>query len=158
MIAQPSAPPTNTEIEKALEAARNNVTVLEAEAVRLDRLIGSQKRELIGQEGAKRDIEDQIVLVEGKLAILETQYNSLKASSLAIEEENEAKRTELTAREEALATAELDLAGREVAVAGRELRVSEAESDLTTRNSAFEIVRDHHFEVVDRIKQAITSL
>ena len=78
MIEQPSSVPTSEEIQKATEAARNNVTVLEAESVRLDRLIGSQKRELIAQEGAKKDIEDLIELAEGKLTILESEIESFK--------------------------------------------------------------------------------
>lgn len=158
MIDQPSSVPIDAEILKAQEAARNNVTILEAESVRLDRLIGSQKRELIGQEGAKRDIEDQITLVEGKLAILEAQLESSEQSYAdVIGQLNAANEfyTDTQKRTEALSRG---LDEREAAVTERENSVTMAESDLKQREDAFTSVRDHHYAQIDRIKQAIQSL
>ncbi len=158
MIQQPSAVPTTEDVQKALEAARNNVTVLEAEAVRLDRLIGSQKRDLIAQEGAKRDLEDLITVAEGKLAILETQIDSSEQSLIEVNKQVDVASqlyTDTTERTQALSH---DLDGREAAVAGREMRLAEAEADLKQRTEAFESVRDHYFAQIDRIKAAITAL
>lgn len=158
MLEQPSSAPTNKDVEKALEAARNNVSVLEAESVRLDRLVTAQKRELISQEGAKRDIEDQITIAEGKLSILETQIDSLKKSKSVIEAEVEAKGKELVEREKEIAHRESLLTGREAAVEVREKKIEQSEKDLVTRTSSFETVRDHHLSQIDKIKQAITAL
>jgi len=158
MLEQPSSVPTSKEVAKSLEAARNNVSVLEAEAVRLDRLVVSQKRELISQEGAKRDIEDLIAVAEGKLAILDTQIESLEASKTAIEASIEAKKTELDERELAVSGRETEVAAKEAGLLSREVDLKKAEEDYSDKNEAFHLVRDHYFGKIDSIKQIVSTL
>lgn len=57
-------PTSNTaidiEILKATEAARNNVSILEVEAQRFEKLISTAKRELLALETSKKDYEHNI--------------------------------------------------------------------------------------------------
>lgn len=158
MIDQPSSAPTSEEIAKALENARNNVSILEAESVRLDRLIGSQKRELVAQEGAKRDIDDLIVIAEGKLAILDAQIESQEKSLSLLEAEAESKKTELVAREEAVEKTEEVIKQKEADLLSREAILESSEELLIQKEVEFNMVKNRQLEAVEKIKTAIQSL
>lgn len=108
--------PLPEDIINATEAARNNVSILEAESGRFERLISSQKRELVSIEGQKADLLKQVddlkasieVLVED-LSTKNTERTTLLGDISEMEKELQDKRAEFALRSKELDERENDI-------------------------------------------------
>lgn len=158
MLAQPTSVPIKKEVQKALEDARNNVSILEAETARLERLIASQKRELISQEAAKKDMEINLEALSKKTTEAQKQIESERASAEFLIGEAQKKHAEVLERERELVKQETDIKARL-----KELK--DAEDDLQKRVNLFSREKETHFqeqkahkEKMHQIKSAIEGL
>lgn len=120
------------DVQSAILSARNNVSLLEAEAGRLERLILSQKRELVSLDGALKDIKEQIdvitenrIFVTREVAVLNESKLQLEQKIREIELSNTKTRAEIDAREVEVSKRESDVAEAERKLQGTELSLSE---------------------------------
>lgn len=158
MLAQPMSVPIKKDVQKALEDARNNLAILEADTARLERLIASQKRELISQEAAKKDMETNLEALEKKTTEAQKQIASERESAEFLIKEAQKKHAEVLERENALVKQEAEMKSRM-----KDLK--DAESDLQKRVNLFfrekeahEQSKKEYNEKMAQIKSAIDGL
>ena len=134
-MTSPSDIPIKAEILAAEEAGRNRVSILEAESGRIERLVLSQKRELVSLDGALNDIKNQIEEITLKrISIVNeiTNLNKDKEILLADIKEMSLRNTETKA--------EIDLQQKEL---------TERINIVTLRENA---VQDRELSLSERIK------
>lgn len=126
------------DVQAAVLGARNNVSLLEAEAGRLERLISSQKRELVSLDGALNDIKSQLdtitqqrIEVVKEISILTESRDLIRVDINDITLRNNETRAEIDRRE-------ADIAERENTLAQAEQRQQEAVISLTERTKYIE--------------------
>lgn len=132
MLTQPTSTPISDELVKAMEQARNNVSLLEAESGRFERLILSQKRELVSLNGAIKDTQNnldgllaKVSEVVKEIAILGEAKSNLLADVSGIELSNTQMRAKIAQQQEELANKANTLDDKEKTLLGREFATSE---------------------------------
>lgn len=141
MLEIPTSTPLPEDVVTAIEAARNRVSLLEAEAGRFERLISSQKRELTTLDGSISDLQAQVELItsmkeavskevtdlENQKASLEKDLKSTNASIKNSKAEIDSQRQEINERLSVLEIKEATVLATESALVERSniLAVSE---------------------------------
>lgn len=120
MLNQPTGLPTKKDIAAATEAARNNVSILEAEYARLDRLILGQKRELVTQENSKQYLEEEIERLSKQKGELAAEIEKEKAQQKEIANQNTTESEHLSKKRKELEAFELEINERERVLLGKE--------------------------------------
>ena len=99
MLDQPTSTPIKKELALAEEQSRDRVSILEAEASRFERLIMTQKRELISLENTKVDLVSQVEKLSKEIEGLKAEYFKVGEDRdrlleiIAIEKAEQAKRS-----------------------------------------------------------------
>ena len=151
MIDTPSTVPVKAEILAAEEAVRNNVTLLEAESQRLERLISSQKRELISLDGALVDVKDQLDLIT-------SMRISVAKEVVVIEDKKESLTAEVKTLTNIIETTKAEIARREDELSGRESDITSAEEMLQEAELSFRersVLLEKNIEEVEEKKQIL---
>lgn len=158
MIEQPQGIPTKGDIDKATEVARNNVSILEAEAGRLERLISTQKRELIVQENTKADLELHLNELYLKIESAEVELDLKEKESVAMGERMKVtlqtlaeKETSLIERSSLLAQKESDITQRVESVTIRESQLALREAELSEDEEVLELKTKKLKQVLNEI-------
>ena len=150
--------PLPSDIQTAIIAARNNVSVLEAKAQRMERLIGSQKRELSSLGGALADINKQTdtiterrVALTKEVASLEKSKTSLLADILEMEKRNAETRAEIDTREQQVRERESSLALAEEAQQRGYLALTERVAELDREEKALTLKKTAISELLSKL-------
>lgn len=129
--------PLKKEIAEAQEHARNNVSILEAESGRLERLISTQKRELVAQEGAKLDVERALAQVQDNLIDAKEQFDSVEKSRNALLVEIDTKNKEIAQKTKEIDEKEAKLNEKERELTQLSEKLNDKEKALSTEKSQF---------------------
>lgn len=158
MIEQPTSIPLSKELNEALEKARNNVSLLEADSSRLGRLITTQNRELISQETSKQYLEDEIKKAETHLRLVSSQV-SIK------EQELTEVTFELNEKEEIFLKQSKVLSERELVIETKKQLIHEREEKLLAEIKDFDKKKQmfledeiRHLGKVEMLKEVISKL
>jgi chromosome segregation ATPase len=154
MIATPLSVPVSAEISAAEEAARNRVSLLEAEALRFERLIGSQKRELASLDGSLTDLKAQVDLITSMRESVAQEVTDLEDKKIAVSEETKALVSVIEATKAEIAIREDELSGRESDIANAEQILQEAEIASRERSA---VIQADEF-IVNEKKALISEL
>ncbi len=144
-VTNPTSVPLPADVVAATEAARNNVTLLQAEARRLQGLAESCEREVSGLAARKADLEAEIPLLIERNRHAEEGAASAelrRATALAEAEDAalraDAARQEAEVAREAASARELELAAREAAIDDRDAKLAQDERALTVKQDALD--------------------
>lgn len=143
------------EVAKAVTAARNNVTLMNAEHARLQELIGTQQYQLveIGKQieekgGRLALMADEIVAHEKQLSDLQAQVSIAQEDMQKAKVENEKATTDTIARLNVTVEKEQQIAQKEADLAVRSGELDKRSSAIDTREQAIAEREQKHKDFV----------
>lgn len=153
MLNQPSTVPVKEELLAAETAVRNNVSLLEAESIRFERLISSQKRELVTLNGSIDDIKDQTDAITLRRVEIVKEVSDLESKKVALVKDIESLTKIIDATKAEIAHREDELSGREADITSAENMLQEAEIAFRERS----VVLEQSIKEVEEKKKLLTK-
>ena len=151
-VTQPDTKGTTKEMGAALTAARNNLSLLEAESARFEKIITAQKREVIVHEGTLKDYEKRINHAETLTIALGKEVVSSQKSLDAVLEILAERQTFLSKLGFEIGVKETALNQREAELMKKETSYVQEAHDLAKAKEALEKDRATFDEKVHRLK------
>ncbi len=157
-MTQPTSIPVSEEILAAEEAARNNVDLLVAESQRYEKLIASQKRDLVSLDGALADIKDQIDVITTKRITLAQEVIDIENNKASLTSDINNLTVLIEATKAEMAVREDELSGRESDIVSTEHMLREAEIAITERSNTLAVAEEVIRNKKEILAQALLSL
>jgi chromosome segregation ATPase len=158
MIAQPSSVPVKKDVQAALDSARANVSLLEAETARLERIITSQKRDIIVNEGTLKDYDKRIDEATTKATAIATEVVSNERSLETLQALISDKQKSLESMVKGMAETAAEMLLKEKAFTAKETALAELKKELAKDRKTLEKDRTEFEAKVLRLKDTLKDL
>ena len=146
------------EIQNAIEAGRNNVSVLKAESERLQRLCGQLEKEI-------KTLNDREVYITGSIEKLVVEEDSLiesikklEAEKASVSDQVKEKNKEIESANEVLSERDIQVSNKERKLGGWEAALIQKSQEVEKLQHSLDIDAENMWTVKEKLNEVITSI
>jgi predicted nucleic acid-binding Zn-ribbon protein len=145
------------EIQGALDHARNNVTVLEAESLRLAKLRMSLETEITAQVAKESELEEKIGELEERYAVMKSEVEGIIKQKKDEMDKVEALQATYESISKKLSDQEAELSAREIAVQMREHGFQVEHMEMRKKMADLDLEKEKIAEKLRKLTEVINS-